>query len=879
VPIQDALSAAAAKRSSLYFAAESADTARGMAGRRRRRDQIWNPPSRGVDISAIFVVFAAGPLLLPLIGAQLDVIAFATPLLFSAFATWRCALAARRSRPRRWVWVAFATATAFAMVASAIALADPHGDAPFYVGAIASAALVVATGELVRRSLSGAPRERIADGLLFPVLIIAFAAWFIVIPGFRTGDALLTGVVILDIVAVSWSALVLVGRPSAQLLHITAPLTLGIALATVGDSMISAGAAGDLSTSGLPTALLWAGASYLGAVAADFDAGELPPELSAADADIAPGRWVLARVVLPLVALVVIPLLMIALGLAGGLTSGAAAWFSSTFLVVLGLSFGRQAYLLLDNRRSVLRERELREEVMRRNEELEALTNLATTMTQTLEESPIVERGLGVLHLAARASSSALYALREEARYELAAAAGSWPSEHTWAGRPVSPGELPTVATRGGRQIIRLPLGTRGHDIGFVTLMRPGDDSLEDGDLQLLGLLAGQLAIAIQNARDYREKLEQAIRDPLTGLYNRRFFYEALEKEVQRTRRYGNTVSLVLFDVDNFKTINDTRGHQAGDDVLRTIGEIVSDLIRPVDSFARLGGEEFGLLLPETSQLDALLAAERLRTAISRHEILADRRVTISGGVASCPQDAATLEELESKADGALYWAKRNGKNICALASEVVVSDAGEDQAGSLAHLHALVTMIDAQHLQTRDHSENVAAYAVALGRACGLDGDHIVRLRLAALFHDIGKVAVSAHILNKKGPLNPDELAEIRTHPSVGATMLSHAGLHEEANWIRCHHEWVDGRGYPAGLVGDAIPLEARIILVADAFEAMTSDRPYSPGIAVEEALAELRACAGTQFDPLVVEALVGLVEKRELAVLALRNAQPDPR
>jgi HD-GYP domain-containing protein (c-di-GMP phosphodiesterase class II) len=187
--------------------------------------------------------------------------------------------------------------------------------------------------------------------------------------------------------------------------------------------------------------------------------------------------------------------------------------------------------------------------------------------------------------------------------------------------------------------------------------------------------------------------------------------------------------------------------------------------------------------------------------------------------------------------------------------------------------------MIDAQNLQTRDHSENVSAYAVALGRELGLEPDHIVRLRQAAHFHDIGKVAVSSVILNKPAPLTVEEMAEMRLHPTVGATMLMHAGLHDEAHWIRCHHEWVDGHGYPNGLRGEEIPLEARIILVADAFEAMTSDRPYSDGISVDDALSELRACAGSQFDPDVVDALVGLVERGELRLLALKNAPAEPR
>lgn len=850
-----------------------------MARQRRRRDQIWNPPSRGADISAIFVVFAAGPLLLPLIGAQIEVIAFATPLLVCLFAGWRCVLAARRSSARSGVWTILAVSVITAAAASVVALFSSDSQAAFYIGTAASVGLALAMLDLARRALAGGQRARIADALLFPVLATAVTVWFVAVPGFRDGDQILTTAVVLDLVAMCAAAVALVVRPTGNNLQVTAPLSLGLGLAMVGDGLISSDAAGLLTTSGMPTALMWAGAAYLLALAADFDTGAAADAGPTGDeADIAAARFVIVRVILPLVAVVIVPVILIALFAAGTLTLAAIVWFASAFLLVLGLAFGRQAYLLLDNRRSVLLERELREEVMRRNEELEALTGLATTMTQTLEEEPILERGLGVLHLAARATSSAFF-LNNGKRHDLSATTGAWPTEHSWAGKPEAPEGGRALHVRGGRQILRLGLATRGNEIGYVTLMRDAGDVYAQHELDLLGLLGDQLAIAVQNARDYREKLEQAIRDPLTGLYNRRFFYEALEKEVQRSARYGTTASLVLFDVDNFKSINDSLGHQAGDDVLRTIAQIVDGLIRPVDSFARLGGEEFGLLLPETSQLDALLAAERLRTAISRHKILDGRRVTVSGGVACCPADATALEELERRADAALYWAKRNGKNLCAVSSEVNLDEVDSPTDSKLAHLHALVAMIDAQHLQTRDHSENVAAYAVALGRALGLDADHIARLRQAAHFHDIGKVAVSSSILNKPEELSVGEMAEMRLHPAVGATMLMHAGLLDEAHWVRCHHEWVDGGGYPNRLRGDAIPLESRIILVADAFEAMTSDRPYSDGIPVDDALAELRACAGTQFDPAVVEALVALVEGSELAVLALKNAASDPR
>jgi putative nucleotidyltransferase with HDIG domain len=319
--------------------------------------------------------------------------------------------------------------------------------------------------------------------------------------------------------------------------------------------------------------------------------------------------------------------------------------------------------------------------------------------------------------------------------------------------------------------------------------------------------------------------------------------------------------------------VNDTLGHTAGDGVLCEIGRIAMRVIRGSDSFARVGGEEFALLLPETSQLDALIVAERLRRAVAATPILADRTVTVSAGIATWPEDGNVLEVLEGKADGALYWAKRNGKNLCAVATEVVVAESGDPRDGMLAHLHALVATIDSQHLNTRDHSQNVAAYAAAIGEHIGLSRERIVLLRRAALFHDIGKVAVRRDVLNKPSGLTDAEFEEIKVHTVVGGAMLAHSGFEAEADWVRHHHERLDGRGYPDGLPGPEIPLEARIIHVADSFEAMTSDRPYHSGRPVPEAVAELRRCAGTQFESRLVEALVELLEADALPVLALRE------
>jgi diguanylate cyclase (GGDEF)-like protein/putative nucleotidyltransferase with HDIG domain len=510
--------------------------------------------------------------------------------------------------------------------------------------------------------------------------------------------------------------------------------------------------------------------------------------------------------------------------------------------------------------------------VVRRNKELEALTTLAATLTETLEEEPVVERGLAALRLASRASSIALHVLGDDG-LTLRAAAGDWGTDSHWVTRDSSLDWRPGVLTVGGRQIVRLSVSARGNDIGLVTLVRRDDDPVTASEMGLLRLLVDQVAIAVQNARDYRDRLEQAIRDPLTGLLNRRFVYEAFAGEVERCERYGTTGSIVLLDVDDFKQVNDTLGHTAGDGVLCEIGRIAAQTIRGADIFARVGGEEFALLLPETSQLEALIVAERLRRAVASAAILADRTVTISAGIATWPEDGTQLEELEGKADRALYWAKRNGKNLCAVATEVVVSEGADSRDEMLAHLHALVATIDAQHLNTRDHSQNVAAYAAAIGERIGLTRERIVLLRRAALFHDIGKVAVRGEVLNKASALTDAEFEEIKVHTVVGGAMLKHSGFELEADWVRHHHERLDGRGYPDGLAGDDIPLEARIIFVADAFEAMTSDRPYHDGIPVRDAVQELRRCTGSQFEPRIVDALVELLELGELPVLALRE------
>ena len=832
---------------------------------------------RARDSSGMLSAVLVGVFLLPALGVKLGQLVFLAPFVVLTFAAIDCVITARRGGERRRVWASLIVGAALAAGASLVAvLSSVAGDgtkAAFYLGAGGTGALLVALCVLARHTVYGAPLERLVDGVLVSVVVVSCGLYFIGLDGFGHGDALLTVVFLVDLVAAAVGIVCLAARPSRRHRRVAYAL-IGLALAAAtGDGLVAAGAAHEVAASPSLVALFWTLAGFFLGAAAEFERAPVSEREPESGERLGRG-WVWVRVVLPLACVLVFPAVAVALALTGSLTALALVYFGTLCVATLVLAFGRQAYLIVDNGRAIVRERRLRADVVRRNEELEALTGLASTMTESLEEAPIMERGLAVLHLAARATSSALSAHGIEG-LSVCATAGNWQSERVWVAESRALAQI-GIQERAGRVIARLPLSARGNDIGLITLIRRAASPFSDAEMDLLQLLAGQLAIAVQNARDYREKLDQAIRDPLTGVYNRRFFYESLGKELHRAERYGSEVSIVLLDIDNFKAINDSLGHSAGDDALRRVADVAAAVLRPTDSFARLGGEEFGLLLPETNQLDALLVAERLRTAIARNSILHDRRVTVSGGVSSCPKDAIELGSLIKQADAALYWAKRNGKNLCAIASEAIVeSDSDQDRVDvTVAHLHAMVAAIDAQHLLTKDHSENVASYAVALGQALELDPERIVKLRRAALLHDIGKSAVSRTILEKPAKLTDEEFEKIKLHPGVGATMLTHSGLVEEALWIRHHHERIDGCGYPDGLAGEAIPFESRILHIVDAFEAMTSDRPYHKAISVTDAVKELERCAGTQFDASIVAGLHRLLSGDKLTILATASS-----
>jgi diguanylate cyclase (GGDEF)-like protein len=379
---------------------------------------------------------------------------------------------------------------------------------------------------------------------------------------------------------------------------------------------------------------------------------------------------------------------------------------------------------------------------------------------------------------------------------------------------------------------------------------------------------------AEQRARAEAERMSRI--DVVTGLFNRRHAMETVEHELARSGRHGTAVGILMFDIDYFKRVNDTHGHAAGDAVLVEVARRLRAGVREWDVVARVGGEEFCVIAPGLDSEQAVRElGDRLRRAVAERAIAVGQRValpvTISVGAVLVRDGDGSAEHAVDCADRALYAAKRRGRNrICGF-SDLDQGDLRAEQPQCLHLAEALAVAGDLREGGTGAHSRAVAEWSAAVAERLGLADDDILRVRLGGWLHDVGKIAVPDAILTKPGALTDEEWEIIRTHPAVGDELLRNLPeLSLACDAVRHHHERYDGTGYPDQLAGEDIPLDARIVGTIDAYCAMTTTRPYQQPRSPTEAIAELRRCAGTQFDPTVVDALITVLTRLPTALAA---------
>jgi len=416
---------------------------------------------------------------------------------------------------------------------------------------------------------------------------------------------------------------------------------------------------------------------------------------------------------------------------------------------------------------------------------------------------------------------------------------------------------------KGGiRAHITVPIRSRGVPVGALLLADRRERQFRADEVELLGDIGNELAVGIENALLLQRTKELSLTDELTGLYNRRHFYHMLEPEMYRTLRKGRSFCLIMLDLDGFKQYNDRMGHASGDRVLRSFAQALESSLRKSDTAFRYGGDEFLVILPETDANRARRVMERIRARwlklVEAKYAPLETPLGFSTGIAQFPENADTADGLVFLADSALYYAKKEGgrggdilvSSLSTIPQEVL-------GAATLDQVYALAATVDAKDPYTYGHSARVADIAQKIGKATGLSEKELANLYAASLLHDVGKVGIPDATLTKTGALTAEEWVAIKKHSSEGAKIVSYvSGLGALVPVILNHHEWYDGTGYPDGLRGEEIPLAARIISVADAYDTMTTSRTYREVASHKEASEELRRCAGTQFDPELVEA-----------------------
>lgn len=465
-----------------------------------------------------------------------------------------------------------------------------------------------------------------------------------------------------------------------------------------------------------------------------------------------------------------------------------------------------------------------------------------------------------------------------------------------------TPENIDTINKLGvSKSVICIPLTPSNKPFGVMMVFSPREE-VTDKELNFLTLFANQVEMAITIANLFENLKKEAVTDSLTELYNRRYFNQALQKELERAQRLQQPFSLVSLDLDYLKKINDTYGHFFGDLAIRTIADILKKNARSIDVPSRLGGEEFSVLLPGVDSKGAMVAAERIRAAIEAQELDTIGHITASVGVATFPEHSIKLDELLDMADQAMYKSKINGRNRVTLAkssqdesewhevafgafmdiltkqkvpipdkiakeitSKLKSIDTAETKDTLFSVADTIAQTYNAHY--KRGVTKQKVSLAIELARKLELSKEDIDKLKIAMMLYDIGKLMIPEDILNKKEPLSEDEKQKIKEHPLIAARKILQpiSSIADIVPIIEAHHENWDGSGYPNKLSGEEIPLSSQIILLIDSYFALIQSRPYRIARTKDEALEIIKLETGKKWNEKLVDEFVRLMNERK--------------
>lgn len=388
-------------------------------------------------------------------------------------------------------------------------------------------------------------------------------------------------------------------------------------------------------------------------------------------------------------------------------------------------------------------------------------------------------------------------------------------------------------------------------------------------------LTSWPLGYYVKVEKDHIKNLQELANiDGLTGLYNHRVFHDRLNEEINLCEEKNSTLSMIFMDVDNFKNYNDLYGHIKGDELLKKISVILTGLLSEKFIIARYGGDEFGILLPDTNEEEAILNAELIRKKIIEESFVDDRsesvKPTVSLGISIYPHKAKSSMALVKSADDALYRAKYFNKNRVEVYSSIMddlKNDIEEEHIDLVTSIKTLISVINAKDRYTYGHVERVVIYCRLIAKKLNLEELDKKHLIYGAYMHDIGKINILKEILTKDTQLNLQEWNIMKKHPENGVEIIKSVNsLKDVTPLILFHHEKYDGTGYPQNLKGEEIPFLARVLSIADSFDAMTSNRPYAKRKTFEEAILELKKHSGKQFDPDITSKFIEvIIENKE--------------